>query len=546
MALLISQLSSLLRENKFYFTGISLFAAISVWLSYDIYLGSVSLYSEAEKSITELQNKRKSISGMMRHARERTIILLEMHIEQDVFERYSIMQNLNDEALNFVAAKNSYETSDFSSNENLLFEDILEIVNITAPIQIETAQLLIADEMQQANNLLFGQALPNQTQIMEKFEILLNLVEQETEEEITKLNDLLEFNNKNVIFLILLVITGTIVSFSIITSRSIKRENDLRKLVDARTCELNKAHTRTKSLIDNASDGIVSIDEKQNIVIFNPAAEKMFQYHEDEILGKPLSLLLPDNSKDYHPAWVNEFSNDNTIQSRMMDARPGVLGKKKDGKLFPAEVSISKARLGKDLIFTAFIRDVTEKRDAEDKMRKLAMCDSLTGLYNRHHFENRLKKSIKYLNRFPDQGFCLMLLDLDLFKQVNDTYGHPTGDKLLKRVASILLRNVREIDDIGRLGGDEFAIILQGIRQQDYAAKVAEKLIIEISQPHSINEHEVNIGISIGITFCKNFNVESEELFKQADKMLYAAKNAGKNTYKVFPESKTSAEVSLI
>jgi len=519
--------------------GILLFAGVSIWLSYSFYQGSISLYSEAEKSISQLQAKRKSISGMMRFARERSIILLEMYIEPDVFERYNIKQRMTGEAINFVSARSDYEKTNISPEEKLLFDEITEIVSITAPVQVEAAEFMIADDMNKANDLLFGDALPNQALIMKKYNDLLRLVEIETDKEVSNMKSLLDENNINILLLILLVISGTFISFLLIIIHSKKRERELQQLVNERTNDLEKAHMRTNSLVENASDGIISIDQKQNIVTFNPAAEKMFQYSASEILSKPLAILLPEKSRGSHPALVEGFSRDDTTQARMMDSRPEVLGQRKDGTVFPAEVSISKSRLGNELFFTAFLRDVTEKRETEEKIRKLAMCDSLTGLYNRHHFEVRLSESIKYHNRFPDQAFCLMLLDLDLFKQVNDTYGHIIGDKLLKEVAEVLLHSVREIDDIGRLGGDEFAILLQGVTQPNYATKIAEKIINKISTPFLIEGHEIKIGVSIGITFRENLDLGSEDLIKQADSMLYSSKGAGKNTCRIFQNLKS-------
>ena len=136
-----------------------------------------------------------------------------------------------------------------------------------------------------------------------------------------------------------------------------------------------------------------------------------------------------------------------------------------------------------------------------------------------------------------EQVFGLLLLDLDLFKQVNDTYGHPTGDALLRQVAGILTDNVREVDDVGRLGGDEFAILLKGLPDREEARVVARKLIQAISTPHQVENHVLNIGASIGITFCSQDCDDASKLFQQADKMLYEAKNAGRNTYRIFSKT---------
>lgn len=162
------------------------------------------------------------------------------------------------------------------------------------------------------------------------------------------------------------------------------------------------------------------------------------------------------------------------------------------------------------------------------------MFDSLTGLANRHHFENELKEAIAYTNRFPENKIALLLLDLDLFKKVNDTFGHAVGDTLLKRVANTLQENVREVDVVGRFGGDEFSILLQGIETHEQVGMVAAKLINALSELHTIENNEVECGVSIGITFFPEFGTDYEQLFKQADKMMYKSKEAGRNTYQIY------------
>ena len=126
------------------------------------------------------------------------------------------------------------------------------------------------------------------------------------------------------------------------------------------------------------------------------------------------------------------------------------------------------------------------------------------------------------------------MLDLDLFKEVNDSYGHAIGDALLKLVAEILRSCVREIDIVGRLGEDEFAIILPGVKSIEQAETVAQKLIQRLSKVNQVDGYSVKIGASIGISLYPEFATEPELLFKKADDMLYAAKAAGRNTYKVY------------
>ena len=313
-----------------------------------------------------------------------------------------------------------------------------------------------------------------------------------------------------------------------------KSHDRLEELVTERTKELEQAHIQTNSLVENASDGIINIDEKQNIVLFNPAAEKIFQYRKEDVLGQPLTKLLPDDAQPRHHKYVTEFGDDTETHARIMESRSEIQGKRQDGSLFPAEASICKSKIDDKFYFTAFVRDITQRNEAEAKIRRLAMHDSLTGLANRHHFDNCFKQAIAYHNRFPDHKICLLLLDLDRFKQVNDTFGHAIGDALLKLVAEILQSCVRNVDTVGRLGGDEFAILLQGVESTEHAVTVARKLIQALSTPHLLDGHTIEIGASIGITFYPEFGTDPEQLFKQADEMLYASKAAGRNTYRIY------------
>jgi len=290
----------------------------------------------------------------------------------------------------------------------------------------------------------------------------------------------------------------------------------------------------SNAIINNSSDGIVSIDTAQRITMFNPSAERMFGYSCEEIIGQPLETLLPESAKSHHSELVHEFGETHSIQAKMGGSRAEVQGKRRDGSLFPIEASICKSRIGNQMMFTALIRDVSERYAAEAEMRRLAKTDGLTGLSNRHYFDIKLREATAFSRRFSNQKMALLLLDLDRFKPVNDTFGHAVGDSLLQKVASILKSSVREVDIVGRLGGDEFGIIVQGIHNTDDVITVAEKLITEMSRPLKVDENTIQIGVSIGITLCPEQGDNPEQLMGQADSALYAAKDAGRNTYRLY------------
>ena len=522
--------------NIKYIIALVIFAIISAWLSYDIYRTSTSLYSEAESAITQLQKKRKAITGMMRSARERSILLLNMYIEKDIFKRDDIRTKMTTEAHYFNNNKSNFEMLNLSTEERAEFEEVMNMVKKNAPIHLEAADLFIANEMELGNKLLFNTVIPNQEHVLLKFDEVLALIDSNVSQEIIKLKSLQRSTNKYILQLILLVLGGVFAFFFVVHSRVKIREKELKRLVDERTKNLEQAHAQVKSLVDNSSDGIISIDVNHIIVLFNPAAEMIFQYQQEDVLGQPLILLLPDSVHKNHHRHVETFGEGKGSHSRLMTSRSEVQGKRKDGSLFDAEASISKSSVDGVTYFTAFIRDITDRRKAEEEIRRLAMFDSLTGLANRHHFENELKEAIAYSNRFPDNKISLLLLDLDLFKLVNDTYGHAVGYKLLICIAEMLENNVREVDTVGRFGGDEFAILLQGIETSEQVTMVAEKLIAALSKPFDIDGNDIVIGVSIGITFYPDHGADAEQLLKQADNMMYKSKAAGRNTYRIYSQ----------
>lgn len=191
--------------------------------------------------------------------------------------------------------------------------------------------------------------------------------------------------------------------------------------------------------------------------------------------------------------------------------------------------------------YTKIMRDRTTQRLAEEQTRFLASHDALTGLPNRVNFSNRLHQSMAVSLR-NDAPLTLLLLDLDRFKYVNDTFGHHTGDLLLKEVALRILSSLRETDFVARLGGDEFVIIQSDAGQPAAAEALARKLVLELARPYRLEEQEVLSGTSIGICIFPRDGKNSVELLKRADLALYRAKNAGRHTYAFYSPDLSSEQ----
>jgi diguanylate cyclase (GGDEF)-like protein len=180
--------------------------------------------------------------------------------------------------------------------------------------------------------------------------------------------------------------------------------------------------------------------------------------------------------------------------------------------------------------------DLTERRRSQEHASRLAHYDSLTGLANRFQMSQTLEKILN-AQREEQRSCAVFLLDLDRFKQVNDTLGHPAGDALLKQVAQRLERTVDDAGRVGRLGGDEFEVILPGARRHEDLAQLASRIIESLSQPYSIEGQRVVIGASVGIARAPGDGVTSEALIRNADLALYAAKDAGRGRYHFYDPS---------
>ena len=187
---------------------------------------------------------------------------------------------------------------------------------------------------------------------------------------------------------------------------------------------------------------------------------------------------------------------------------------------------------GQPIRMQGTVQDVTELNNAQKQVQHLAYYDIITGLPNRNLFFNRLEQSLA-LQRREIKTFAVLAIDLDGFKEVNDTHGHIMGDKLLEQVAMRLKANVRDVDMVARTGGDEFMGLIWGIAQAKDIKIVAEKLVSACAKPFDIDHVSINISCSVGVAICPDHGNNDSELIMIADKAMYRAKNSGKNTFRI-------------
>ncbi|MBV8812961.1 MAG: PAS domain S-box protein, partial [Verrucomicrobia bacterium] len=211
------------------------------------------------------------------------------------------------------------------------------------------------------------------------------------------------------------------------------------------TRQLEISTSRFWSVVDAAYDAIITIDQQHNITLFNRAAEYLFGYSQAEMIGQPLTHLIPEKFRENHSAYINQFAR-SPVNSRQMDERNRIYGLHRDGSLVPVEIAISKINVNGLLEFTAIIRDIADRVHLMDLLQKEAETDPLTGLPNRRTFlesaENLFRSS---------ETVSLYMIDIDHFKTFNDTYGHDIGDEILRALAEVGKVHTRKTDVFARL-----------------------------------------------------------------------------------------------
>lgn len=291
---------------------------------------------------------------------------------------------------------------------------------------------------------------------------------------------------------------------------------------------------RIRSILNTVNDAIITIDMDGLIESFNRAAETIFGYKQDEVLGRNVSMLMPEPQRSDHNQHLRAYNVGGP--ARVLGQTVEQVAQLRDGTVFPIEVSVNAMLISGETKFTGVIRDITERRKAEEEIRRLALTDPLTGLANRNQFNQKFDHALTLARRREDV-VGLMMLDLDRFKPVNDTYGHPVGDALLKWVAERLREISRDTDTVARLGGDEFAIIVVDPENRDALGMLAERVVEALSAETSILGHHLQIGTSIGIALFPDHGETPEDLMGRADRALYAAKEAGRNTFRYFEQA---------
>ncbi|HET6370491.1 MAG TPA: EAL domain-containing protein [Nitrospiria bacterium] len=295
--------------------------------------------------------------------------------------------------------------------------------------------------------------------------------------------------------------------------------------------ELEESKAHLAGIISITAEAIIMIDESQRIMLFNKGAEEIFGYEASEVVGKPLDLLLPVRFAAVHRDEIRSFGV-SPEQARLMGKRRAeIYGRRKDGTEFSADASIGKWSRGGQMMYVAILRDISDRKRSEETIHRLAFYDSLTGLPNRISFRDLLQRTILE-GKFNGRPVATLLMDIDRFKEINDTLGHERGDLLLRHVGSRLKDVLRSSDTIARLGGDEFGLVLP-VGSSNDAVSVARKILIALDDPFEIEGLPIAVESSIGISLYPDHGANAESLIQRADVAMYISKRR-KNGFTVY------------
>jgi diguanylate cyclase (GGDEF)-like protein/PAS domain S-box-containing protein len=316
--------------------------------------------------------------------------------------------------------------------------------------------------------------------------------------------------------------------------------------ITALNAALRDSDVRTQAVLDNVSDGIFILDERGVIEAVNRSVGQLFGYHAGESVGHPFAFMIAPARRDELRGLDSvpaKADNGTGAPNRTIET----LGARQDGSTFAIELERGEMEHQQRRLTLVCARDISERRAHTEALEHLALHDGLTGLANRTLFGDLVARTLASAKRSSEPRAVLMM-DLDGFKQVNDTLGHDCGDTLLRQVSERLLTILREGDTVARLGGDEFAILPAGITDLSAAVAVALKIQQAFESSFTIDDETVHVSPSIGIALFPEHGSTTTELLHRADVAMYSAKRAGEGhaIFSVVQETQTADHLSLL
>jgi diguanylate cyclase (GGDEF)-like protein/PAS domain S-box-containing protein len=289
-----------------------------------------------------------------------------------------------------------------------------------------------------------------------------------------------------------------------------------------------------KTVIDATHDAVIVINQRGLVTLFNPAAEELFGWRCDEMLGGTLDVLMPEGYRQQHRHDVASFFGTGE-PSEAIGRSLELLAVHRSGREFPIELGLSVGHCGTQRFVLAILRDISSQRQVEREIKQLAYYDTLTGLPNRALLEDRCRRVLSTAERTGRMA-ALLFIGVDNLKAINDTRGHACGDRLLKLIGQRLVKLVKDGMTVVRWDGDKFIVLLPGLHAVEEVDKVASDILQAFAEPCEVDDQHFFVTTSVGGAIYPQHGTDGDKLLKHADMAMYAAKEQGRNTFCTFTE----------
>ncbi|RDH81092.1 MAG: hypothetical protein DIZ80_13315 [endosymbiont of Galathealinum brachiosum] len=501
-------------------------------------LSSASSFSNKLTQTVQNNNIRTQYANKMRNSSyERINLLHQMVRTVDPFERDALFIKFRERGSVFLEAREKIIQLGLNRESQKLIDLQRKFSSIAGPIQYKVIELLNVGQTENAINILINKVIPAQDNAIKKVDEFIHL------QQLYNNNSLLLTNKEfKKSFEIITLLTILSILIAILASGFIlKRTNLIFKA-------LYNSELREKVIRENIVDTVVTYNDLGIIKSCNKAVSHVFGYKAENIIGEQITRLVSADDIMHTDIELETSQTDNIVNTSRQ-----ITSFHKDGTQIYLNIGISKVIVNNKVLYIAILSDITEQIHAEESLRKLnedletrvadrttelqlantqlkyqANHDTVTNLPNRIFLNEHLQKTLINARR-QNKKTAVFFLDIDGFKNINDTHGHETGDLLLKEIGKKITSSLRLSDVVARVGGDEFIAILDDISNTSPVELIAHKIIDAISTPFNINNNFCNIGVSIGISIYPDDGRDMDTLIKHADQAMYKIKSTGKN-----------------
>lgn len=479
-------------------------------------------------------------------ARERTMILHEMARTDDPFKRDELFMELRERGEAFLMARQKILDLGLDKQSKELLDLQREYSSYAGELQYKVIDLLNNQQTDEAINTLIDEVIPAQNQTLDTIDQFMKLQQQHNNNSLRIINTEFEQSFQTIV---LLTLIGIVISAFVSGTIYWRIRLIFNTLYD------NKL--REDIIRDNIADAVVTYNDNGIIESCNKAIKDIFGFDPGDMIGDKITRLIPIDDISYSITDRNTPESTPTVNSKQR-----IQCKHKNGVAITLYASTSRVTFNNRFLYISILIDVTEQIKNEqllqelnekletrveertrelqlvnEKLKYLANHDTITDLPNRALLSEHLNHILASANRLKHK-VALMFLDIDDFKQINDFFGHETGDMLLKEIGYRLTTTLRQSDLVSRVGGDEFIIVLDDTTDTKTLEAIAHKLIELISKPFIIKDNICRIGVSIGISIYPDNGADVETLIRCADKAMYKIKNTSKNNLQFYSEQK--------